>query len=212
MSSVPSFRNLTRLRSCTPLRARQPPKAKGGKLMGISFNASSLLSGNGIDVNGVVSELQTLQSGQLTVWQGDVTTLQTKATALTSINTDLSNLQSAVSGLSTQALTAVTATSSESLIVSATAQTGATAANYSVVVKGLASTGTLYTDSIANATTSILPNGQSSGDLQVQIGGASGTTADIAITKGSTDTLTTLVNSINTLSASNKWGITASVV
>ena len=182
--------------------------------MGISFNASSLLNGNGIDVSAVVSEIQAAQSGQLTAWQGDQTTLQTQATDLTSINTDLSNLATAVSGLTgiNGALTAVTATSSESAIVTATAQTGATPAIYSVVVNGLATTGTLYTDSIANANTSILPSGQSSGDLQVQIGGSGGTTANIAITAGSNDTLTTLAASINSLSATNKWGITASVV
>ncbi len=90
--------------------------------MGISFNTASLLNGNGIDVNGIVSEIQSAQSGQLTEWQGDVTTLQTQASALTGINTDLSNLQSAVQGLTTGALTAVTAASSESAIVGATAQ------------------------------------------------------------------------------------------
>ena len=125
--------------------------------MGISFNAASLLNGNGIDVNAVVSEIQSAQSGQLTAWQQDVTTLQTQATALTSINTDSPNLASAVEGLSNGALTAVTSTSSESAIVNATVQSGATAANYSLVVNSLASTGTLYTDSVANAKTSILP-------------------------------------------------------
>jgi flagellar hook-associated protein 2 len=180
--------------------------------MGISFNTASLLNGNGIDVNGVVSEIQTAQSGQLTAWQGDVTTLQTQATALSGINTDLSNLASAVAGLSNGALTAVSASSSESLIVSATAQTGATAANYNVIVNGLATIGTLYTDSIANATTSVLPNGQTTGDLKLQIGGTGGTTADVAITAGSNDTLTTLAASINAQSTTNNWGITASVV
>ena len=180
--------------------------------MGISFNIASLLNGNGIDVNAVVSEIQAAQSGQLTVWQGDVTNLQTQATALSSINTDLSNLASAMQGLSSEALATVTATSSESAIVSATAQTGATAANYTVVVTGLASTGTLYTDSIASATTSILPTGQSTGDLQLQIGGSGGTTADIPITAGTNDTLTTLAASINAQSVTNNWGITASVV
>jgi len=180
--------------------------------MGISFNAASLLNGNGIDVNAIVSEIQAAQSGQLTVWQGDVTNLQTQASALNSINNDLSNLQSAVQGLSTGALTAVTAASSESAIVSASAQTGATAANYTVIVSVLASTGTLYTDSVASATASILPTGQSSGDLNLQIGGAGGTTADIPITAGSNDTLATLAESINSLSATNKWGITATVI
>ncbi len=179
--------------------------------MGISFNTANLLNGNGIDVNSVVSELQAEQSGELTVWQGDLTSLQTQSTAISSINTDLANLQSAAAGLSNQALTAVTASSSEDAIVSATVQNGATAGNYSVVVNGLASTGTLYTDSVASATTSILTNGQTTGDLALQIGGSSGTTADIAITS-SNNTLTTLAASINAQSASKNWGITARVV
>jgi len=180
--------------------------------MGISFNAASLLSGNGIDVNSVVSEIQAAQSGQVTAWKADQTTLQTQATAMTSINTDLSNLASAVQGLSNGALAQLTANSSESAIVSGTAQSGATPANYSVVVKGLASTGTLYTDEVAKATTSILPSGQTTGNLTLLIGGTGGTTANIAITAGSNDTLTTLASSINSQSAANKWGITASVV
>jgi flagellar hook-associated protein 2 len=185
--------------------------------MGISFNAASLLNGSGIDVNSVVSEIQAAQSGQLTVWQGDVTSLQTQATALGTINTDLQNLAAAAQGFtgSGGALTAVTATSSESAIVSATAQTGATAANYTVVVTTLATTGTIYTAPVASATTSILPTGQTAGGLNLQIGavdGVGGTMADIAITAGSNDTLTTLASSINSQSAANNWGITATVV
>jgi flagellar hook-associated protein 2 len=173
-----------------------------------------LLSGNGIDVNSVVSEIQASQSGQLTAWQADQTALQTQATALTSINTDLSNLAAAASGLTgtNGALTSVTANSSETAIVSATALSGATAANYSVVVNSLASAGTLYTDSVATATTSILPSGQTTGNLTLQIGGSTGTTADIAITAGSNDTLTTLAASINSQSTTNNWGVTASVI
>ena len=96
--------------------------------MGISFNAAALLSGNGIDVSAVVSEIEASGSGQLTAWQGDQTTLQTQATALTSINSDLSNLATAVQGFTGAdgALTAVTANSSESAIVSATDYLGNT--------------------------------------------------------------------------------------
>jgi flagellar hook-associated protein 2 len=181
--------------------------------MGISLNAAALLNGNGIDVNSVVAEIQGAQSGQLTEWQGDVTNLQTQANDLTGINTDLSNLAAAASGLTgaNGALTAVTASSSETAIVNATAQTGATAGNYTVVVSGLASTGTLYTDSVANATTSILPSGTTTGNLSLLIGGTGGTTANIAIT-ASNNTLTTLASYINSQSATNSWGITASVV
>ena len=182
--------------------------------MGISFNAASLLNGNGIDVSSLVSEILGFKTGQLTAWKADQTTLQTQATTIGNINSDLSSLLSATQALSspTGALTGLTATSSVSAILTATVQAGATPANYSVVVTSLASTGTLYTDSVAKPSTSVLPNGQQSGDLQIQIGGASGTTADIAITAGTNDTLTTLAQSINTLSTKNSWGITANVV
>lgn len=182
--------------------------------MGISFNVAGLLSGNGIDVKSVVSEIQAAESGQMTVWQGDVTTLKTQATAIGSINTDLTSLQTAVQALAnpTGVLTQLAAGSSEPTIVSATAQSGATAATYNVEVTTLASAGTLYTAAMANATTSILTSPATTGDFSVQIGGSGGTTADIAITAGSNDTLTTLAASINTQSATNKWGITASVL
>lgn len=178
--------------------------------MGISFNAASLLNGNGIDVTSVVSEIQAAKSGQLTAWQNDLSTLETQGTSITNINNDLSNLANAVQALSDPvgALTQLTASSSESAIVSASAQNGAVAGNYNVVVSSLASPGTLYTDAVANANSSILPTGQSSGDLQVQIGG---TTADFAI-NSSNDTLTSLAASINTKSSADNLGITASVV
>jgi flagellar hook-associated protein 2 len=72
--------------------------------------------------------------------------------------------------------------------------------------------GTLYTADLASADTSILPNGQGSGDIQLQIGGASGTNVDLPITAGSNDTLNTLANYINTQSTANNWGVTATVV
>ena len=182
--------------------------------MGISFNAASLLNGNGIDVSSVVQELQAAESGQLTAWKGDVTTLQTQATAISSISSDLTNLQSAVQQFTdpTGVLSQLTTDSSLSAVVTATAQSGATPGGYSVVVNSLASAGTLYTAALASAKTSILPSGQTTGDLKLQIGGSSGTTADIAITAGSNDTLTTLAQSINSLSATNSWGLTADVV
>ena len=182
--------------------------------MGISFNAASLLNGNGINVSAVVEELQAAESGQLTAWKNDLTTLQTQASAMNSINTDLSNLQAAVRQFSDPngVLTQLTTNSAESIVVSATAQNGAAPGSYSVVVNSLASAGTLYTDAVANANASILPSGQTTADLAVQIGGASGTIADFAITQGSNDTLAGLASSINTASAKNDWGITASVV
>ncbi|HXJ85945.1 MAG TPA: flagellar filament capping protein FliD [Candidatus Binatia bacterium] len=181
----------------------------------VSLNPASLLSGQGLDVNSLVSQLLSQQSGQLTEWQNEQTTLQTQAGLIKSINDDLNNLESAVNALSDPlgALTAQTATSSNPSVLTARASIAAAAGNHTVVVNTLATQGLIYADSVAGGTNaSILSNGQSSGDLQLQIGGSGGTTADIQIIAGSNDTLSTLASSINTQSAANDWGITASVV
>lgn len=183
--------------------------------MGISLNGATLLNGNGIDVNSLVSQVQTRESGQLTVWQQEQTDLQTQATALDTINTDLSNLNTAVAALSDPlgALTAMAATSSLPAILTATADTTAATANHTIVVSALASAGTVYTNAVAGgADVSILPAGETGGDLMLQVGGSSGTTHDIQITAASNDTVTTLANYINTQSTANSWGVVASVL
>ncbi len=180
--------------------------------MGISFNAAQLLNGNGIDVNSLVSQIQTQESGELTVWQQEQTDLQTQATALNAINTDLNNLATAVQSLSdpTGALATMSATSSMPAILTATAQNSAAPGNHTMVVNTLASAGTVYTDPVSGgAAASFLPSGATSGDLKLQIGT---TTEDIPITTGSNDTLNTLVSYINQQSTANKWGVTATVL
>jgi len=183
--------------------------------MGISLNPSSLLSGQGLDVSSLVSQLLNQKSGQLTEWQNEQTTLQQQAGLLKQINDDLTSLATAVTALSDPlgALTAQSATSSNTAILTATANTSAPSGQHSIVVNDLATQGLIYADPVAGAASvSILPSGQGSGDLQLQIGGAGGTTADIQITAGSNDTVSSLASSINTLSTTNNWGITASVV
>lgn len=183
--------------------------------MGISLNPASLLSGQGLDVSTLVSQLMNQKSGQLSEWQTEQTTLQLQAGLINAINGHLSNLADAVTALSDPlgALTAQSATSSNSNIVTASAATTAPAGTHTVVVNTLATSGLMYADGLPGGTNvSILSNGQTSGDLEIQIGGASGTIADIQITAGENDTLNTLVSSINSQSTTNIWGITASVV
>jgi flagellar hook-associated protein 2 len=183
--------------------------------MGISLNAAALLNGNGIDVTSLVNQIQTQQSGQLTVWQQEQTDLQTQATALGTLNTDLSNLQTAMNALTDPlgALTAVSASSSMPAILTATADTTASPANHTIVVSTLASAGTVYTNAVAGgASVSILPSGTTGGDLTLQVGGSSGVTHDIQIIAGSNDTVTKLAAYINQQSAQNNWGVSASVL
>ena len=183
--------------------------------MGVSLNPASLLSGQGLDVSSLVDQLMNQKSGPLTEWKNEQTTLQQQAALLKSINDDLAKLADAVTALSDPlgALTAQAATSSNSGIVTATAQTNAVAGSHSIVVNGLATAGLVYTNPVVGgASASILSSGQTTADMTLQIGGSEGTTADIQITAGSNDTLTTLAQSINAQSAENNWGITASVV
>jgi flagellar hook-associated protein 2 len=177
--------------------------------MGISFNAASLLSGNGIDVNSIVNEVLNQKNGQISVWQQQQTELQSQAADLGTINSSLAALVSSVNSLTDVLgpLNAKVVSSSGSSIVGGSAQTSATAGNHQIIVNSLATVGTVFTDSVADPNASILPGGSTSGDLQLQIGD-SGTTHDIAITQGSNDTLNTLASYIN----DQNWGVTASVV
>ncbi|MFZ0814505.1 MAG: flagellar filament capping protein FliD [Candidatus Sulfotelmatobacter sp.] len=183
--------------------------------MGVSLNPSTILSGQGIDVSSVVSQIVSEQSGQLSVWDGQQSTLATQEGLLEGEENNLTSLQNAVAALAdpTGALAAQAANSSDTSVLTATAQSSAVTATHNIVVNSLATTGTLYTDPIAaGADTSFLASGQTTGDVQLQVGGASGNTFDIPITQGSNDTLNTLAAYINTQSTANNWGVTASVV
>jgi flagellar hook-associated protein 2 len=179
--------------------------------MGISLNPSAILNGQGIDVSSLVQQVLSESSGQLDEWENEQSTLQTQAGALTGINSDLSTLATAVQALSDPlgALTSVSATSSDNNVLTASATTSATAGTHEVVVNNLATQGLIYTNDFSGgASASILPNGTTSGEIDLQVGGSSGTTDPIAITAGSNDTLTTLASYIN----SQNLGVTANVV
>jgi flagellar hook-associated protein 2 len=173
--------------------------------MGVSFNAASLLSGNGINVQSVVTAILTPESGALTIWQNEQTDLSTQAGLLTGLNNNLTTLAAAAIALADPngALASQTATSSNSSILTASAQTTAVPGTHQIVVNNLATVGSLYTNPLTDGNTAF-----SVGDIQLQIGGSSGVTRDIPITTGSNDTLNTLAKYINT----QKWGVSASVV
>jgi flagellar hook-associated protein 2 len=178
--------------------------------MAISFNAAALLNGNGIDVRSVVNAILSQQTGPLTAWQNQQTDLSTQAGLLAGLNNNLTNLAATATALAnpTGPLASQSATSSQLGILTATATSGAPPGVHQIVVSSLATTGTLYTNPLADANTSFLTGGATTGDIKLQLGGVDGVTHDIAITQGSNDTLATLAAYINT----QKWGVTASVV
>lgn len=178
--------------------------------MGVSFNAAALLNGNGINVSSLVTALLAPAQAPLTQMQNQQTDLSTQAGLLTGYNNNLTNLQAAVLSLAdvNGPLASQAATSSDTSILTATAATTATSGTYQIVLTNLATTGTIYTDPLTNGSTSFLTSSATTGDIQLQVGGASGTIHDIAITQGSNDTLNTLASYINT----QKWGVIANVV
>jgi flagellar hook-associated protein 2 len=178
--------------------------------MGISFNASTLLNGNGIDVQSVVNAILGQESGSLTVWQQQQTDLATQAGLLAGFNNNLTSLATAVNALAdvNGPLTSLSAISSQPSILTASTQTTAISGTHQIVVRTLATIGTLYTDPLTDGNTSFLTGGAQSGDIQLQIGGVGGATHDISITAGSNDTLNTLASYIN----AQGWGVSASVV
>src|SRR6266700_59847 len=176
----------------------------------ISLNSGGLLSGNGIDVQSLVAQVLSPESGQLQVWQQQQSDLQTQAKLLTSINSDIGDLSSAVNSLTDilGPLTGQTAKSSQPSIVTASAQGTAIPGDHTIVVSALATQGTLYTDPVTDGNTSILPSNAQSADLQVQIGGTGGVSHDIAVSAGTNDTLNKIAAYINWQS----WGVTANVL
>ena len=179
--------------------------------MGISLNPSSILNGQGIDVSSLVQQVLSESSGQLTEWQNQDATLKLQATDLTRINGDLNSLATAVQALSDPlgALTAQSATSSDTSVLNASADSTAAAGTHEIVVSNLASAGLVYTDDFAGGSgASILPSPAQSGEIDLQIGDSQGTTHAITITAGTNDTLKTLASYIN----GQKWGVTANVV
>jgi len=183
--------------------------------MGVSLNPATILSGQGLNVSSVVNQIISAQSGELSVWQGEQTNFATQDGLLEGEENNLTSLQTAVAALAspTGPLTAQAATSSQQGIVTATANSTAVSGTHQIVVTSLATTGSVYTNAVAaGASTSFLSSGQTTGSIQLQVGGTSGATENIAITQGSNDTLNTLASYINTQSSANSWGVTASVV
>ena len=157
---------------------------------------------NTIDVQSLLSSAISAAQIPLTQLQQRQSTLQTQISALNSFVTDVNSLQTAATALSspTGAINSLTATSSNSGLVSASADTTATAGTHTIVVSSLATTSSYYTDPVATGTTAI-----GEGSFQVQVG--SGTAATVTV-DGTNDNLNELAASIN----SQNIGVTASVV
>lgn len=168
--------------------------------MGISLNPATLLSGQGIDVSSLVQQIINEQSGPVTEWQTEASTLATQAGLVEGFNNNLTTLASAVSALADPVgpLSALAATSSNSSVLTATAQSSAVAGTHQISVTNLATTSSAYTAPLASNTP------LAAGSFTLQIGSAQAATVNV--TAG--ETLAQLASSIQ----SGNYGVSANVV
>ena len=171
-----------------------------------SFNLSDILSAfsstQGINVQAAVAAAIAAESGPLTQMQNQQAALASQTSDLNVVEGHVQSLETALDALGDPAgqLMSMTASSSNSNVVSATASAGAAPGNHVVVVNNVASTSSWYSDSVASSSTP-LP----SGSFTFQVG--SNTPVQVTI-GGSVDTMDQLAGYINGLNA----GVTANVV
>lgn len=156
---------------------------------------------NTIDVQTLLTSVEQANAIPLDLLEQQQSTLQTQSSTLTSIESDISALSTAVSALSNTSgsINSLTATSSDSNLVTATADPTAASGTHTIVVNSLATTASYYTDPV-DPSAAI-----GAGSFQIAVGN----NAPVTVTVDNTDnTLSTLAAAIN----GQNIGVTASVI
>jgi len=172
------------------------------------LNSATNTSGSGIDVTSTVNAILQAESGPLTQMQQEETTLNTQTSALKTLESDLTAFQSSVQALSdfTGAFGALSVSSSDNSVVSATAANGTAQGTHTITVTSLATTAAEYSAPFSSASAT-LPTGS----FDILVGPESDTNQPVPVQVDSTDgtdTLTGLANYIN----QHQLGVTASVI
>src|SRR6266550_5234608 len=149
--------------------------SNGVNLNSMGLNSGTVNSGNGIDVTAVVNSILDAARGPERLWQQQQSALSSQTSALNALNSSLNALQTAMYALSdaTGVIAANNATSSQNGILTATAQSGASAGTHQVVVTSLATTSSAYSDPQTTAATTF-----QSGVVTLKVGS---TSAEITI-------------------------------
>jgi flagellar hook-associated protein 2 len=168
----------------------------------LSSVLSALGGSTGIDVTSAVDAILYADRAPERTWQAQQATLATQTTSINQLNTDASNLSDQLAALQDvgSVLNAVSVTSTDSSVVTATAADGTAVGNHTVKVNALATTGSWYSAEQSSATAQL-----SSGSFTITSGA---TTTTIQVGSGSDDNLNDLASSIN----SQSLGVTASVI
>ena len=168
--------------------------------------------GSGLDINGLVSKLMSVESQPLTKLDTDEAKYQTKISALGTLKGAIASLQSSVATLNDPSkFTAKTVSSSDSSIVSGGANTIASAGTYSMVVTSLAQSQNLSSAGLASTSATL-----GTGTLTFQFGTWDGAAYTLNPNKG-TQSVTidaahnTLAGISDAINAAN-IGVSASII
>jgi len=173
-----------------------------GSFIDLGSILSAFSSSGGINVQAAVAQALAAEAGPLNEWQQEQALIQSQTSDIHTIEGNLTTLENALQSLGDPAgsLMAMTATSSDSGVVTAAAANGAASGNHVLEVDSVATTGSWYSDAVATGDTA-LPDG----GFTLQVG--ANTPIQIPI-GGNVDTLNQLSTYINGLNA----GVTANVV
>ncbi len=165
------------------------------------LNSATNTSGSGLDVTSTVDAILQVDAAPEVNLENQVTALNSQTAAMQTIETDLTSLHTAVQALSDPlgALGAVTVTSSNNDVVSATAANGTAARSHSIVVNSLATTSAAYS--------ALQGSTLSTGTLSIQVGTNKAVTIPVD-SNDKTSTLSGLAQYIN----QQKMGVTATVI
>lgn len=168
--------------------------------MALSPNIGSLTSGSGIDVQGTVDQLMSLEKAPLTMIKQQQQDLSTETSVLNDIKSRLQSLETSIQSLEdyTGSLTARCATSSQLSSVTATATSAATISQHQISIDRLVSRSSWYSNPF-------IPNKTfSAGSFSLQLGTSQPVLINVAVGAS-------LQNVANTINAKNA-GITANVI
>ncbi len=169
-----------------------------------SSATSAAAGGSVIDVSSLVSQLvAATRAPKDSVIATQTSQVTTKISAIGTLKGALSTFQTSLAAIDTpSSFNALAASSSDSSVFTATADSGAVAGTYSVSVTQLASAQQIVSTAVTGGSSAAL----GAGTLQISLGGTS-----FNITADSTnDTLSGIASAINT--ASGNPGVTATVI
>ena len=170
---------------------------------------TSYTSGAGIDVSQTVSAILQNDRAPETAWKDDQTSITNQEAELGNLQTEISTLQSSFQSLSDfdGVFSELTATSSDSSAVNATARSSATTGTHTVVVSSLATTGESYSSDLNSASSTI-----TTGALVFTLGSGAQQTINIPADDVGAGSKTTTLTDAAAYINQQGLGITATVV